>query len=477
MVRRLELEDHVFFVPSQASLGLLFEMADVFYLPSRLDPFPNVVLDAFKAGKAVVCFDRATGVADAIREGPVRGAAVPYCDVHEAAKALSQFMEPAERTAAAANARFAQTHFDFDDYVNFIAEQIELAKSAHADVVASLARIDASGTFDAGFHDGTGAGLSVTAKRRSILDYAARGTKGLYLYNPRPGFSDGLFRSLHPPENAYERAPLERSIAEESPETPSTHRCETLSDREPPGPFDGRVALHVHLHYPELASEYMERLASAKCRADLFVTTTSPEKRIEVQYAFRKYKLGSVEVVEVPNRGRDIGPLLTSAAAQIRNGNYDVVGHFHGKRSLAVERALGDRWRSYLANTLIGDGDHLRRLLALFGTEPQLGLVFAEDRHGMGWTKNAPFAHRLARQLRPQPAVPRFPVFPLGTMFWARPAVLEPLWRLDLDASDLPGEPLPYDGSMLHAIERMLPSICEAAGYSWCTVYRPGAAW
>ncbi|MBC7800159.1 MAG: glycosyltransferase family 4 protein, partial [Gemmatimonadaceae bacterium] len=70
MVRRLDLERHVFFVPAQSSLDRMFALSDVFYLPSRLDPFPNVVLDAFKAGRAVVCFDRATGAAMAFADGP-----------------------------------------------------------------------------------------------------------------------------------------------------------------------------------------------------------------------------------------------------------------------------------------------------------------------------------------------------------------------------------------------------------------------
>ncbi len=47
MIRRLDLERHVFFLPAQSSLDTLFALSDVFFLPSRLDPFPNVALDAF----------------------------------------------------------------------------------------------------------------------------------------------------------------------------------------------------------------------------------------------------------------------------------------------------------------------------------------------------------------------------------------------------------------------------------------------
>ena len=90
MVRQFGLERTLFLLPPQSSLDALFELADVFFLPSRLDPFPNVVLDALRAGRGVVCFDRATGSAGLFEgEGAAVGAAAPYCDVAEAAQALA----------------------------------------------------------------------------------------------------------------------------------------------------------------------------------------------------------------------------------------------------------------------------------------------------------------------------------------------------------------------------------------------------
>jgi lipopolysaccharide biosynthesis protein len=42
-------------------------------------------------------------------------------------------------------------------------------------------------------------------------------------------------------------------------------------------------------------------------------------------------------------------------------------------------------------------------------------------------------------------------------MFWARTEALAPLVGLALNWEDYPAEPLPYDGTLLHAIERLLP--------------------
>ena len=475
MLRRLDLEKHVVFFPPQANLDTMLDVADVFYLPSRLDPFPNVVLDAFKAGKAVVCFDRATGIGPHLGEGGAVGAAVPFCDVHAAARALSDMMQDPMRERAPANARFASERFDFDEYVGFLEEQFAVAAASRSELVAAAERMLASGAFDARFYDGELVLDTAQERRRAVLEYAARGSKGLLCFSPRPGFNDGLYRAWQPDRSGPgDVPPLDRALAANDP-LPQTHRCIELDAYKPVQPFRGRVALHVHLHYPELALEFMARLAAAECTADLYLTTTSPEKRLEVQYAFRKYK-GKVRVVTVPNRGRDIAPLLVGLKKHLRSGGYDVIGHFHGKRSLVVDGSLGDRWRGFLLDTLLGEPENLLQVLSLF-EDRNVGLVFAEDRHCIGWTENRPPAEKLAGELLPRPTLPEFPVFPLGTMFWARTATLEPLWRRDFEITDFPAEPTPYDGSVLHALERMMPAICESTGRTWCTVHHPVAWW
>jgi hypothetical protein len=36
---------------------------------------------------------------------------------------------------------------------------------------------------------------------------------------------------------------------------------------------------------------------------------------------------------------------------------------------------------------------------------------------------------------------------------------------------DWPREPVPYDGTILHAIERMWPIACEYAGFNWAAIH------
>jgi lipopolysaccharide biosynthesis protein len=42
---------------------------------------------------------------------------------------------------------------------------------------------------------------------------------------------------------------------------------------------------------------------------------------------------------------------------------------------------------------------------------------------------------------------------------------------------DYPPEPLPHDGTILHAIERLLPFVARHAGCRFATTHVPGVTW
>jgi lipopolysaccharide biosynthesis protein len=73
--------------------------------------------------------------------------------------------------------------------------------------------------------------------------------------------------------------------------------------------------------------------------------------------------------------------------------------------------------------------------------------------------------------------LPPFFNFPIGTMFWARPKALAPLFSLRLQWNDYPEEPVAIDGTVLHALERLLPFTAAHAGYRYATTHVPGITW
>ena len=94
------------------------------------------------------------------------------------------------------------------------------------------------------------------------------------------------------------------------------------------------------------------------------------------------------------------------------------------------------------------------------------GLIFPDDPHCPTWDNNYFIAKNLLNSINIKSMPDEFN-FPIGTMFWAKSGALTPLYDLKLKWSDYPGEPIDNDGTILHAIERILPMVAESQGYNY----------
>ncbi len=470
MVGRSDLAGIMRFLPAQQDFSTMLSACDVFYLPSRLDPYPNVVIDALAAAKPVVCFEKATGVAELFSEGRADGEAVAYCDVAAAADGLAKWLN-GDGAARTRNAELVRTSFRFDHYAEAIGHELEQARQAREKLMLGRDALASASAFDPAFHEGDPQAWA--DKRRLATSYVARALKGFAKFNPRPGFADGLYRAEH---GALGKAviPLLDALARDTA-SPRTHDCIDLLGATSAGGGPPRTVVHLHLHYPDLAPMFLDRLNLLQLPIDLVVTSSGERNVAELKLAFYDYEWGEVEVMNVPNRGRDIGPFVTAVLPHILTKDYAVVGHFHSKKTLAAGGAMGAAWRTYLLDTLFKDRESVSFMLGRFRDDPALGLLFAEDRHSVGWSANLDIAQAFAARIGGV-ELPAFPVFPLGTMFWGRPAALASLAGR-LDWPDYPVEPIGEDATILHALERMLPSVCTHSGYLWQTVYRGGASW
>ena len=285
---------------------------------------------------------------------------------------------------------------------------------------------------------------------------------------PMPGFHPGVYRDLH--GVCDEQAnPFADYIRAGLPEGPwalplirNTDACQELAGNP-------RIALHLHVFYEELLEEIIGRLLANTIRPDLFVSIPDGKPVEECRKILMSYPGQVVALESVPNRGRDIGPFLTGFGSRIAE-NYDFVGHLHTKKSAHSERQLGDNWRTFLLENLLGSPANrmMDRILGFMSNTPTVGMVFPDDPNIVGWTKNKPFADALAERLGISELPENFS-FPIGTMFWARVDALQRFWSLGLKWEDYPEEPLPLDGTILHALERLFP-LGLAPGLNQCAV-------
>src|SRR5665647_3576068 len=71
------------------------------------------------------------------------------------------------------------------------------------------------------------------------------------------------------------------------------------------------------------------------------------------------------------------------------------------------------------------------------------------------------------------PLPPHFD-FPIGNMFWARCDAIRPLFDAGFRWEEYPEEPVPIDGTMLHALERLTPFVASERGYRYAMTAVPG---
>ena len=127
-------QEEILFFGAVDHVASYFQSADVFFLPSRIDPFPCVVNEAMAASKPVVLFDQGSGCVDMV--GSEGGLVVPYGDVAAAADGLAKLCSAPHQRARMGNRNhgYVKQHLKFDDYVVRIADGLveSIDPSRHA---------------------------------------------------------------------------------------------------------------------------------------------------------------------------------------------------------------------------------------------------------------------------------------------------------------------------------------------------------
>lgn len=218
-----------------------------------------------------------------------------------------------------------------------------------------------------------------------------------------------------------------------------------------------RLAVHLHLFYEDMVEQCIGYLRNIPTRFDLFVSV--PEGRDTAALAQRLSaalpEAGAVQVEAVPNRGRDIAPFIVQFGQRLLD--YDAVAHFHTKKS--PHKSSLSTWFEEVMGTLCGSRSGVAQILDLLGRDAKTVYPAGNKTPVVdtGWSDNREIAAGLlaAQGLGSLAELPLVE-FPQGTMFWAHTASLSRLLRLPIGFDDFPAEPIPPDGTLAHALERLV---------------------
>ena len=287
-----------------------------------------------------------------------------------------------------------------------------------------------------------------------------------------PGLHPEIFRLKA--KTPWSGDPNAQFLQEGKPTGPWQYPLVKLDERLPVGSRPS-AALHIHAYYNDLLPEIFEAILGNDFVPDIFVTTVDEVRKAEIEAHAESFGLKISKVLIVENRGRNFGGLTALLESGIVD-TYKIVGHIHTKRTFGHDGPLTRSWREFLIANLIGGPQQPNIISSILKTmidDESVGLVYPDDPKAIGWDRNEEYAVELAQRIG-LTSLPIHIKFPAGGMFWARADYLRSLRQIGLVFEELLPEPVPLDGSFLHAIERLIGVLPEYYGFSQCLVRIPG---
>lgn len=211
-----------------------------------------------------------------------------------------------------------------------------------------------------------------------------------------------------------------------------------------------KISLIVHVFYPEILIEILDYLKSWPFAFKLYITTPF-EKESKVRKILNDYNV-QFDLILCDNKGRDVLPFLKTFETISINGG--IVLKLHTKRSL--HRTDGDEWRKDIFEKLLSV-ENVSRIIKAFNDDPKLGVVvpsgtYVSMKDYMGDTEAV--VKEIAEQMGGDYQQVLSEGFSVGTMFYIRRSLLQPILDLGLTSDDFQMEAGQIDGTMAHALER-----------------------
>lgn len=230
--------------------------------------------------------------------------------------------------------------------------------------------------------------------------------------------------------------------------------------------------VHIHAFYPDVALRLIRRLESLSHSPSNVFITFPGELDPSLGFAQSSTNLNLI-FIEVPNVGRNILPI--SHVVDHIESQYFI--HLHTKKSTHTDSLIIERWNEYLLGTIFGNeanGLQVMKTLSMmheqdisfaYPLEPtfqQLGRNTSGIIELLNRLDNASMARFTLGNIDKEMVFP----YPCGCVFisearFAKEYIAGLIGLVD--PSEV-SEPLPYDGTLLHAMERCFPLVASLSG-------------
>ena len=236
-----------------------------------------------------------------------------------------------------------------------------------------------------------------------------------------------------------------------------------------------KIAIQIHIFYEDLIEDIINKTNNIPAKYDLYITITSSEIKSRLEKDIKRYsKTNYFEILIVENKGRDILPFLQQIKTKFKY--YKYLCHIHTKKSLSAPE-LGNLWRNYLYNNLLGNTYIVSEILYDFENNDKLGFIFPETFYEIikefylltkGTKKWMDF---LATKLFSNYKVGELSNFPAGNMFWARIGAISQIFTYDF-SKYFPSEDNQTNDTIMHGIERIWLYLVKSNNFYYKVIFK-----
>lgn len=235
-----------------------------------------------------------------------------------------------------------------------------------------------------------------------------------------------------------------------------------------------KSAVIAHIFYSERVDICLGYLFGIAEDIDIYISTSNEKTYGLLEKKVKSIGRKNIVISLIPNRGRDMSALWVANRYVLEK--YEYVCFVHDKKTsgsigntMSGELYQYDAWENCLANKCYVDN-----VLSLFENNKKIGFLcppfpkFFDYLNLMGneWTECFEVTKNLANELQLNVDISdtKQP-FTFSNTFWCKTNALRPLIERKFRYDDFPPEPLPRDGTISHAIERIYAYVAQSEGY------------
>lgn len=230
------------------------------------------------------------------------------------------------------------------------------------------------------------------------------------------------------------------------------------------------VVLLVHLYYIDKIAEHINYIKNVPDNIDVIFTVSSVEMESILRERLKDLK-NNYKIIHKENRGRDISALLVAAKKEVLQ--YQFIGFIHDKKEKnELLKKDTDDWNYSIWENMIGSKEYIYNVIIVMKENNHIGVlvppvpITSHTDYGYmnQWGSNFENVKRLANNLSIKCCLEQNkPPIALGTVFWAKRTAIEKLLKHKWNYMDFNSEPLEDDGTISHAIERVIPYVAQDA--------------